>query len=211
MAKNIIFFTLIFLGVAAPAFAQAAQGIDPYRSVATVKVYKAGLLGGFGHDHEIQGPIQQGTVDEEKGTVELVIDARELKVVDQDLSDKDRSEVQQNMEGPKVLDVEHFPQIRFRSTSPKPAGPNKWTVQGELEIHGQTRPVTLQVERYAGLGSPAARYRGSIELRQTDFGIHPYGSIGGAIKVKDKIVVGYDVAVQSTANSAGDKSSKLRN
>jgi polyisoprenoid-binding protein YceI len=211
MPKKIMLFTLIFLGVTAPAFAQTPQAIDPDRSVANVKVYKAGLLSGFGHDHEIQGPIEQGAVDEEKGTVELVIDARKLKVVDQDLSDKDRSEVQQTMEGQKVLDVEHCPQIRFRSTSAKPAGQNKWIVQGELEIHGQTRPVTLQVERYAGLASSAARYRGSIELRQTDFGIHPFSSIGGAIKIKDKILVGYDVAVQTMPGSAAEKSSKLRN
>src|SRR5690242_9447719 len=115
-------FALMLL--AASARAQTTHAIDTQRSAMTVKVYKAGFLGGFGHNHDIQGPVQQGRVDEEKGTVDLMIDARQLKVMDQELSDKDRTEVQQNMDGPKVLDVEHFPQIRFQSTSAKPAGPN---------------------------------------------------------------------------------------
>jgi len=207
MLKNL---TILILGVAgafAPAHAQTAHAIDPERSVATVKVYKAGLLGGLGHNHDIQAPIQGGTVDEEKGAVQLLIDARQLKVMDQELSDKDRTEVQQNMDGPKVLDVEHFPQIRFQSASAKPGGPNKWTVQGSLEIRGQTRPVTLQVERYAGLASQAARYRGSIQLRQTDFGIRPYSSIGGAIKIKDEIRIEYDIAVRTESGAGGKLSS----
>jgi polyisoprenoid-binding protein YceI len=198
MLKKTVFCLLLVSGSLRPALAQTAHTIDPDRSVVTVKVYKAGLLSGFGHNHDIQGPVRQGTVDEEKGTVELVIDARQLKVMDQELSDKDRNDVQQNMVGPKVLDVEHFPEIRFRSTSTRPAGENKWTVQGELEIHGQTRPVTVEVTRYAGLASQAARYRGAVELRQRDFGIRPYSGVGGTIKVKDEIRVEYDVAVHST-------------
>ncbi len=196
MLSRISICSALAFAMVAPGYAQSVHPIDPQRSVLTVKVYKAGLLGGFGHNHEIQGPIRQGTVDEEKGTVELVIDTRRLKVVDQDISDKDRSEIQQAMDGPKVLDVEHFPEIRFRSTAAHSTGENKWTLQGELEIHGQTRPVALEVSRYAGTASEAARYRGAIELRQRDFGIRPYSAAGGAIKVKDEIRVEFDVAVR---------------
>lgn len=209
MRKKTVFCLLLLACSLTPVLAQTARAIDPDRSVLTVKVYKAGLFSGFGHNHDIQAPIRQGTVDEEKGTVDLVIDARQLKVMDQDLSDKDRTEVQQNMVGPKVLDVEHFPEIRFRSTASHPAGENKWTVQGDLEIHGQTRPVTIEVTRYAGLASQAARYRGAVELRQRDFGIRPYSGVGGTIKVKDEIRVEYDVAAGS-APTAG-ASQKGRN
>jgi polyisoprenoid-binding protein YceI len=208
MLKKPAISTVCLVWALAPVYAQSPRAIDPARSVATVKVYKAGLLGGFGHNHDIQAPVQQGVVDEEKGMVELVIDARQLKVMDQELSDKDRDEVQQNMDGPKVLDLQQFPRIRFQSTSARPSGSNKWTVQGNLEIHGQTRPVTLQVERYAGLASPAARYRGSIQLRQSDFGIRPYSSIGGAIKIKDEIRIAWDIVL--TESGGGGKPSGHR-
>ncbi len=198
MLKEMSICAVLCLAMLAPAYAQKSRAIDPDRSVVTVKVYKAGLFGGLGHNHEIQGPIQQGSVDEEKGTVELVIDTRQLKVMDQEISEKDRAEIQQNMDGPKVLDIDHFPEIRFRSTAAKPSGENKWTVQGELEIHGQTRPVTMEVTRYAGTASEAARYSGAIELRQRDFAIRPYSAAAGAIKVKDEIRVEYDVAIRTT-------------
>ncbi len=204
MLTPITISAVLLFAMLAPGYAQTVHAIDLERSAVTVKVYKAGLFGGFGHNHEIQGPIRQGRVDEAKGTVDVVIDTRQLKVMDQDISDKDRAEIQQNMDGPKVLDVEHFPQIRFRSTAAQSSGENRWTVQGELEIHGQTRPVILEVSRYAGTASEAARYRGAIQLRQRDFGIRPYSAAGGAIKVKDEIRVEYDVVIRTTPEATGD-------
>jgi hypothetical protein len=54
-----------------------------------VHVYKAGLFSSFGHDHEIRAPIQTGTFNEQKNTVQFVIDARTLRVRDADVSDKE--------------------------------------------------------------------------------------------------------------------------
>jgi hypothetical protein len=72
--------------------ASSQKAIDTERSVLTVRVYKAGLLSAFGHEHEIRAPIQKGTFDEEKNTVEFVVDAHTLRVLDSDVSDKDRAE-----------------------------------------------------------------------------------------------------------------------
>src|SRR5438445_7245893 len=90
--------------------------IDTQRSLMTIRVFKAGLLSAFGHEHEISAPIQQGSFTEDKPTVELQVDARKLRVMDQGVSDKDRAEIQTTMLGPTVLDSETFPQIGFHST-----------------------------------------------------------------------------------------------
>ena len=169
------------------ADASSERAIDAERSVLTVHVYKAGLFSSFGHDHEIRAPIQTGTFNEEKNTVQFVIDTRTLRVRDADVSDKDRAEIQATMLGPKVLDSERFREIRFHSTEVNRLGNNKWNVRGDLSLHGQTGPVEAVVERQNNV------YRGSTQLRQKDFGITPVSVAGGSIKVKDEIRVEFEI------------------
>jgi polyisoprenoid-binding protein YceI len=167
--------------------AHAQRAIDTEHSVLTVRVYKAGLLSAFGHEHEIRAPIREGSFDEEKSTVEFTVDAATLRVVDPETSDKDRIEIQSTMQGPKVLDIAKFREIRFHSTDVSRAGENRWIMHGELTLHGQTRPVRVNVEHLNG------RYRGSADLRQKEFGITPVTVAGGSIKVKDEIRVEFDI------------------
>ncbi|PYX57007.1 MAG: hypothetical protein DMG73_14060, partial [Acidobacteria bacterium] len=102
--------------------ADASRLIDVEKSVMTVHVYKAGLFSAFGHNHEITAPIERGSFSDEKPVVDLVVNAHQMKVMDQDVSDKDRAEIQQTMLGPKVLDTEKFPNISFRSTQVEKLG-----------------------------------------------------------------------------------------
>jgi len=167
--------------------ASSQTAIDTARSVLTVRVYKAGMLSGFGHEHTIRARMQNGTFDEEKRTVTFVVDARALRVLDSDVSDKDRAEIQTTMVGPKVLETEHFYEIRFRSTEVSRSSDNRWTVLGNLTFHGQTHPLKVDVEREQG------RYRGSARLRQSEFGITPVKVAGGTIKVKDEVRVDFEI------------------
>ena len=167
--------------------ASAQKAIDTERSVLTVRVYKAGAFSAFGHEHAIRAPIQNGSFDEDKRSVEFVVDARALRVVDSGVSDKDRADIQNTMLGPKVLDSSQFREIRFHSTEVSGSGENRWTVHGDLTLHGQTHPVTVDVSRQEG------RYRGSVRLRQSEFGITPVTVAGGTIKVKDEIRVEFEI------------------
>ena len=167
--------------------AWAQTTIDSEKSVMTVHVFKAGLFSAFGHEHEVRAPIQQGAFNETTPSVELAVDARRLHVVDKEISDKDRAQVQQDMLGPKVLDSEKFPEIRFRSTSVERLGEGKWLVTGDLTLHGQTRPVKVNVDGQNG------HYKGTAELKQKDFGITPITVGGGAVKVKNELKVDFDI------------------
>jgi polyisoprenoid-binding protein YceI len=175
--------SVLLLGVDA----SAQKVIDAQRSVLTVRVYKAGMFSAFGHEHAIRAPIQNGTFDEDKGTVDLVVDARALRVLDSDVSDKDRAEIQSTMLGSRVLDASQFHNIRFHSTEVHRSSESKWTVQGELMLHGHSQPVKVEVERQDG------RYRGAARLRQSEFGITPVTAAGGTIKVKDEVRVEFEI------------------
>lgn len=183
---------MIALGVfaiLAATFTFAGE-IDTEKSALTVRVYKSGLFSAFAHDHEIHAPIQAGNLDEEKRSIDFKVKSGDLKVLDPGTSDGEKSQVQHNMQSSKVLDVEHYPEISFRSTSIEPSGQNKWTVQGDLTLHGQTHPVKVEVEGSSG------HYRGSARLKQTDFGITPITIGGGAIKVKDEVRIEFEIAAK---------------
>jgi polyisoprenoid-binding protein YceI len=170
--------------------AAAPIEIDAGQSVMTVHVLKSGMFSAFGHEHEISAPIQQGTLSEKERSVELTVDARKMKVVDKDVSDKDRTEIQETMLGPKVLDTAKFPEIRFRSSSVDENGAGRWNVRGDLTLHGQSRPIKLEVQKQDG------HYRGRAEFKQTDFGISPVSGGGGTVKVKDELRVEFEIVAK---------------
>ena len=167
--------------------ASSQQAIDTERSALTVRVYKAGAFSAFGHEHTIRAPIQNGSFDEDKKSVEFVVDTGTLRVVDSDVSDKDRAQIQSTMVGPQVLDTAQFHEIHFHSTEVSRSGENRWTVQGDLTLHGQTHPLKVDVERQNG------RHRGSARLRQSEFGITLVTVAGGTIKVKDEVRVEFEM------------------
>jgi polyisoprenoid-binding protein YceI len=140
------------------------HNIDTQRSTLTIHVGKTGAFSGLGHEHEVRAPIHSGSADTgSHPAVEVRVDARALRVIDKDESEKDRAEVQKTMLGPEVLDSDRYQEIVFKSTVAEPAGQGRWTLRGNLTLRGQTRPVTVQVTlkdgRYTGETTVTDRLR----------------------------------------------------
>jgi polyisoprenoid-binding protein YceI len=163
------------------------RGIDAAKSMMTVYVGKSGVFSTFGHNHVIAAPIRGGMVDRAAHTVELTVNAAGMRVRDPDISEKERAEIQATMLGPEVLDAQRHPEIAFRATALEAASDAGWTVRGNLALHGQTKPVTLQVRETYG------HYIGSVGIRQSDFGIKPVKAAGGTVKVKDEVRIEFDI------------------
>jgi len=171
-----------------------AREIDGQKSVITVRVFKSGLFSAFGHEHEINAPIEHGTFNESQPSVELAVDARKMRVMDKDVSEKDRAEIRETMLGPKVLDSGQFPEIRFHSTAVESKREGRWIVRGDLRLHGQTHPIKLEIQGENG------HYRGTAELKQRDFGIEPVSLGGGTVKVKDGLQVEFEIVAEPQRN-----------
>jgi polyisoprenoid-binding protein YceI len=160
------------------------HNIDAQKSTLTIHVGKTGAFSTLGHEHEVRAPIHSGTADTgSHPAVEVHVDARALRVIDKDASDKERAEVQKAMLGPEVLDSERHQEIVFKSTGAEPVGQGRWT------LRGQTRPVTMQVTLKDG------RYIGATTVKQTDFGIKPPGKAG--VRAKDEVKIEFDVRLAS--------------
>src|ERR1700688_4859511 len=81
------------------------HNIDTHKSTLTIHVGKTGVFSGLGHEHVVSAPIHSDTADTgSHPTVEIHVDARALRVIGKNDSEKDRAEVQQTMLGPEVLD-----------------------------------------------------------------------------------------------------------
>jgi polyisoprenoid-binding protein YceI len=178
------------LGFLPFAVAHAQQRpIDTRASVLTVQVSKAGLFSALGHDHEISAPISQGSIDSAAHQVSISVDATRLRVRDQDISNNDRAQIRATMLGPEVLDAQHYSSIVFRATSAQATAPGAWLVRGDLTLHGQSRPIAVDVSEREG------HYVGRARFKQTEFGITPVKVAGGAIRVKDELQVEFNIQV----------------
>ena len=172
----------------APAVVAQTRPINLDRSTLTVLVYKSGLFSAFADDPVISAPVATGSLsDAVPLSIEIAVRAANLKVLDPNLSESRRAEVQTRMLSPEVLDTARYADITFVSTTIVPAGADKWTVTGQLTIHGQTRSITFPVARQDG------SYRGTVPVKQRDFGITPISICGGTVKVKDEVKVQFEI------------------
>ena len=172
---------------------QPEQAIDTERSSLTVHVGKAGLLSAAAHEHWVNAPIAGGTIAADGSTpaVRFTVDARRLSVrPEKGVTDKDRAEVQSNMQS-KVLESNIYPDIVFRSTEVRRTGALVWGVSGDLTLHGVTKPVSVDVTRQNDA------YVGTVRIKQTEFGIQPIKIGGGVVRVKDELEISFRVYTAS--------------
>jgi polyisoprenoid-binding protein YceI len=178
---------------AAPAEARRYQ-IVAGESRMVFHVGRAGMFKGLGHDHAVaarafSGYVELDDAEPARGRVTLTVDGRRLQVLPDGEPPKDVPQVQQTMLGPKVLDAQRFPRITVtsRRASARPIAPHVLQVQltCDVELHGVVRPVSFPVR--VEITGDRVVARGTITLRQTDFGIRPLRIAGGTIKVKDEV------------------------
>jgi polyisoprenoid-binding protein YceI len=190
LCLSFVVLSLSFRAATPPPGASDARKVDRAHSKITVRVFKSGFFSALAHNHEIEAPLESGEVNESGSlSAELRIDARKLRVLDPEASMDTRANIQETMLGQQVLDADRFPEIHFKSTAAEPHGPGRWLVQGNLDLHGQTHPVVVEVTLREGV------YRGTAVVKQTDFGIRPIRIAGGTVNVKDEIKIEFEIAL----------------
>jgi len=127
--------------------------------------------------------------DPTQSSVEAVIDVASV-----DTSNQQRDN---HLRSADFLDAEKYPEIVFRSTGVRPDG-NYWVVDGELTVHGVTRPVPLLLElngvRQDPYGNTRAGFSASTEINRRDFGVTINMPMdGGGAVVSDRINISLEV------------------
>jgi hypothetical protein len=162
--------------------------IDTQRSAITVHVGKSGLLSAAAHDHTIIAPIASGTLRQSASpSIEFTVETAKMSVKsDPKVDAKTQDTIQLDM-AQMTLETAKFPEITFRSLLIEKLANGQWKVNGNLSLHGVTKPVTLTVKETGD------SYTTHTVLKQTDFGIKPISIAGGMIKVKNEVEIDFQI------------------
>ncbi|MFE7170113.1 YceI family protein [Streptomyces sp. NPDC057616] len=142
--------------------------IDPAHSSVGAVAQHLGISSVHGRFTDFAGRIEIAPDEVEKSRVEAVIQATSI--------DTGNGMRDGHLRSADFLDVEKFPEITYRSTGLTTAGSDRWTVHGELTLHGVVRPVDLDLA-YLGTGldpwgGTRAAFRATTELRREDFAMN---------------------------------------
>jgi len=206
--KSCTVFLLVIL-LSSVAILQGQSGkqysIDASESNLWVWVGKSGLFSALAHDHEIgvksfTGRVVIPSSGASGALLEFEIDTKSFVVLDKKVSDKDRSEIFNAMHN-DVIESAKFQKITFKSSSVsnlKQTGQNNYTLtlNGDLNLHGLTKQVTVPVE--LSLTPQQLRATGKYTLKQTDYNIKVYSAGGGTVKVKNDVVINFNIVAKGS-------------
>ena len=198
-------FSLLLLTVF--AFGQSrtrTYTIVPSESSFWVFVGKTGLFSALAHDHEIGvksfgGRVVVPAAGASGGSLEMEVDAQSLIVLDKKPSEEDKKKIFNSMHK-EVLESAKYQKITFKSVSVsdvKQTGNDAYSflVNGDLTLRGVTKRIAVPVAATVTLQE--IRAIGKYTLKQTDYGIRPYSAAGGTIKVKDEVVVNFNIIAKA--------------
>jgi polyisoprenoid-binding protein YceI len=164
--------------------------LGPENGTLSVRTGRTGAAAKAGHDLLIDVTAWQATLevgeDPLQAGVVLDVDSTSLRVREgtggiQALGDDDKASIQQTIDE----DVLKRQAIAFHSTSVQTsADGTRLSVQGELTLVGQTAPVAVELTV-----DPDGTLGGGAVLKQTDWGIAPYSTLFGALKVVDEVEI----------------------
>jgi polyisoprenoid-binding protein YceI len=176
----------------------------PSESSFWISVGKAGLFSALAHDHEIgvkrfSGRVIVPEAGASGGSLEMEVDATSLEVLDKNPSEEDKKKIFNSMHN-EVLESAKHPKIAFKSASVSDVkrtgdGAYSFVVNGDLTLRGVTKRIAVPVA--ATVTPQQLRATGKYTLKQSDYGIKPYSAAGGAVKVKDEIVVNFNIVAKS--------------
>ena len=156
---------------------------------------KEGLLSTVAHDLEIEVTDFEISWDAEAITARF--SPRSLRVVNAmknkrkapgALSDSDKTKIEKHIID-DVLQAKKYRKIEFRSSNVVAEGKG-FRIEGELTLHGDTRPIKLKLSRRG------ERWSTQVSIDQTDYGIKPFSAMLGALKVKPKLRVKLSLAAE---------------
>jgi polyisoprenoid-binding protein YceI len=172
---------------------QGSYTLGPDNGRLSVRTGRSGAAAKAGHDLLIEVTDWKASLeigeDPAQTSVALDADAASLRVLEgtggmQTLGDDDKANIRQTIDD-EVLKGRG---IEFRSTAVQiHDNGSPISVQGELTLVGKVHPIAFDLL----IGSDG-RLSASAVVKQTDWGIKPYSTLFGALKVADEVEVTLD-------------------
>lgn len=162
--------------------------LGPGNGTLSVKTGRTGAVAKVGHDLLLEVGAWQATLelaeDPSRCRLELSADSTSLRVREgsggmTELGEEDRANIEQTI-GDEVL---HGRDIAFVSSACRGAS-DRLHFEGDLTIADATHPLSFELTV-----DPSGAITASATVRQTDWGIKPYSTLFGALRVADDVEV----------------------
>jgi polyisoprenoid-binding protein YceI len=167
--------------------------IEQDRSRVTIETRTRSLLSQAMRSHVLAARDFRGQVSLVPGAPETIVAdftvrADSLTITDE-MSETSRRDVDRAIK--KALEASRFPLIAFHASASRATAvrPDDYDVaaSGTLDLHGVQRPLTVPAQ--VSSEGDALHIRGSITLRQTDYGLAPVSTGKEAMNVTDEVVL----------------------
>jgi polyisoprenoid-binding protein YceI len=165
--------------------------IDPAHSSAEFKVKHMMISNVKGEFTVVTGKLELNGADITKSRIEASIDASTINTRD--------AQRDGHLKSADFLDVEKFPVLTFKSTRTSKTGTDELAVEGDLSIHGVTRPVVFNVEGpSAPMKDPWGNVRiglsATTRINRKDFGLVWNSTLEtGGLMVGEEVTITLDV------------------
>jgi polyisoprenoid-binding protein YceI len=182
----------------AAAAGAAVLAIDPAQSLIAVTVRRGGLLARLGHDHVVASRAITGFAAPGAGRADFSFRLDQMTVDEAALrreADLDTQPSEAAIAGTRtnmltrVLEADRFPLVALHAR--QPAGQ---PMQLTITLHGVTRTVAAPAR--IDIAADAVTASGTLQLRQSDFGITPMSVMGGAMTVQDTMELRYRIVAR---------------
>ena len=176
--------------------ATTTWNIDPAHSSAEFKVKHMMISNVKGKFSGISGVLHRLEADPTRSTLEVSIDTSTI-----DTHDAQRDG---HLKIPDFFHVEKFPAMTFKSTHIEKKG-DGFAVTGDLTIHGETKPVILNVEEVSEpakdpWGNTRIGLSASTKINRKDFGLTWNSTLeAGGVLVGEDVTITLDVELIKAA------------
>jgi len=171
-----------------PQLTAGAWTIDPVHSDVSFTVRHMMVSKVRGHFTNIEGQIV---------AADNLLDSSVSATIDLSSIDTNNEQRDAHIRSADFFEVESHPHMTYQSTAIRPDG-DGYTIDGELSLHGVTKPVQLALELNGvtpdPYGKTRAGFSASTEINRKYFGIDINMPMdGGGVVVGDKIQIALEI------------------
>lgn len=175
------------------AVADVRYRLDPTKSNLMVRAFSGGLLWFKGHDHliairDFDGEVRLTSETIVPASLQLTVKTNSLVETRNVFTEQQKQIINKELRE-IVLETEKYPEITFRSTNVTgklgPAGVFEAKIQGDLTMHGVTRPLVIPAD--VTLIGNELTAKGEFTVDRSDFKVKATSAFHGLVRVRDKL------------------------
>jgi polyisoprenoid-binding protein YceI len=160
--------------------------LDPYHTQIEFSARHLGMMTVRGYFDEFSAIADIEPDHPETASVEVTISTASIRT-NNGIRDND-------LRSSNFLDVEKYPEVKFKSTGVEPSGADNYKLTGDLTIKETTHPVVLDVVRYGEFNDPGMMghriaYGATTKINRKDFGLSFTMILDGRMVVSEEIQI----------------------